>query len=111
MESTFNFFIFITILLIDSDDQETRKIAVIDNTNLINDSISIGDNLLYKSNLDINSLQTSILDGEIYGALIIPKMDIYDPSSIDFYSKNVPSSDFVRDVERVFEERIRNRKI
>ena len=38
-------------------------------------------------------------------------MDIYDPSSIDFYSKNVPSSDFVRDVERVFEERIRNRKI
>ena len=82
----FPFFIFITILLIDSDDQETRKIAVIDNTNLINDSISIGDNLLYKSNLDINSLQTSILDGDIYGALIIPKMDFYDPSSIDFYS-------------------------
>ena len=107
----FPFFIFITILLIDSDDQETRKIAVIDNTNLINDSIFIGDNLLFKSNLDINSLQTSILDGEIYGTLIIPKMDIYDPSSIDFYSKNVPSSDFVRDVERVFEERIRNRKI
>ena len=107
----FPFFIFITILLIDSDDQETRKIAVIDNNNLINDSISIGDNLLFKSNLDINSLQTSILDGEIYGALIFPKMDIYDPSSIDFYSKNVPSSDFVRDVERVFEERIRNRKI
>ena len=107
----FPFFIFITILLIDSDDQEIRKIAVIDNTNLINDSISIGDNLLYKSNLDINSLQTSILDGEIYGALIIPKMDIYDPSSINFYSKNVPSSDFVGDIERIFEERIRNRKI
>ena len=107
----FPFFIFITILLIDSDDQETRKIAVIDNTNLINDSISIGDNLLFKSNLDINSLKTSILDGEIYGALIIPKMDIYDPNSINFYSKNVPSSDFVRGVERIFEERIRNRKI
>jgi ABC-2 type transport system permease protein len=107
----FPFFIFITVLLIDSDDQETRKIAVIDNNNLINDSISIGDNLLFKTNLDINSLQTSVLDGEIYGALIIPKMDIYDPNSLDFYSKNVPSSDFVRDIERVFEERIRNRKI
>ena len=107
----FPFFIFITVLLIDSDDQETRKIAVIDNNNLINDSISIGDNLLFKTNLDINSLQTSVLDGEIYGALIIPKMDIYDPNSLDFYSKNVPSSDFIRDIERVFEERIRNRKI
>ena len=38
-------------------------------------------------------------------------MDIYDPSSINFYSKNVPSSDFVGDIERIFEERIRNRKI
>ena len=50
----FPFFIFITILLIDSDDQEIRKIAVIDNNNLINDSISIDDNLLFKTIFKLN---------------------------------------------------------
>ena len=107
----FPFFIFITILLIDSDEQEIRRIAVIDKSNLLQDSLSIGNNNLFKSDKDLNSLQSQILDGEIYGTLIIPEMDIYDPKPINFYSKNIPSNDFVSDLERIFEERIRNRKI
>ena len=107
----FPFFIFITILLIDSDEQEFRRIAVIDKSNLLEDSLSIGNNNLFKSEKDLNSLQSQILDGEIYGTLIIPEMDIYDPKPINFYSKNIPSNDFVSDLERIFEERIRNRKI
>ena len=32
----------------------------------------------------------AIDDGIIYGALEIPKLDIYNPDELRFYSKNVP---------------------
>ena len=107
----FPFFIFITVLLIGSDEQEIRRIAVIDESSLFEDSLLIGNSYLFESSENINSLQTKVLDGDLYGSLIIPPMDIYDPKAINFYSKNIPSSDFINDVERVFEEKIRSRKI
>ena len=102
----FPFFIFIAVLLIGSDEQEIRRIAVIDESSLFEDSLLIGNSYLFESSENINSLQTKVLDGDLYGSIIIPPMDIYDPKSINFYSKNIPSSDFINDIERVFEEKI-----
>ena len=107
----FPLFIFIAVLLIESDEQEIRRIAVLDNSGLIEDTISFGYNNMYLSNSDINSLQEEILKGDIYGALVIPKIDIYNPDPINFYSKNVPSSDFVGDIENIIENKIKDRKI
>ena len=80
-------------------------------SSLFEDSLLIGNSYFFESSENINSLQTKVLDGDLYGSLIIPLMDIYDPKAINFYSKNIPSSDFINDVERVFEEKIRSRKI
>lgn len=107
----FPLFIFIAVLLIESDEKEIRRIAVVDKSGLIDDTLSFGYNNMFLSNSDINSLQEEILSGEIYGALDIPKMDIYNPEAINFYSKNVPSSDFVNDIERIVEDKIKDRKI
>ncbi|MFL3001113.1 MAG: hypothetical protein ACJZ0Y_02970 [Cytophagales bacterium] len=38
----FPLFIFIAVLLIESDEQEIRRIAVLDNSGLIEDTISFG---------------------------------------------------------------------
>ena len=107
----FPLFIFIAVLLIESDEQEIRRIAVLDNSGLIEDTVSFGYNNMYLSNSDINLLQEEIINGEIYGALVIPKLDIYNPEPINFYSKNVPSSDFVNDIENIVENKIKDRKI
>ena len=107
----FPLFIFIAVLLIESDEQEIRRIPVLDNSGLIEDSVSFGNNSMYPSNSDINSLQEDVLNGKIYGVLVIPDIDIYKPDAINFYSKNVPSGDFVNDVENIIENKIKDRKI
>ena len=50
-------------------------------------------------------------DGIIYGALEIPKLDIYNPDELRFYSKNVPGGDLISGIESLIENKIRELKI
>ena len=48
---------------------------------------------------------------QIYGALEIPKLDIYNPDELRFYSKNVPGGDLISGIESLIENKIRELKI
>ena len=106
----FPVFITIAVFLIGNDDDE-KVISLIDEKKLINDTLSIGNNLIVPTNSDLETLQPLVTSGEIYGVLTIPDLDIYKPKGINFYSKNIPSNDFINELEDVLEKRIRDKKI
>jgi ABC-2 type transport system permease protein len=107
----FPLFIAITIFLLSNNDEEKHIISFVDSNALIEDTLEFNNNILVRSSLKLEELNNQINSGEIYGTLIIPKFDIYNPSNIKFYSKNVPSGDFINDVESILEDRIENIKI
>tara|TARA_B110000014_G_scaffold92770_1_gene63643 strand:+ start:183 stop:1508 length:1326 start_codon:yes stop_codon:yes gene_type:complete len=107
----FPLFIAITVFLLSNNDEEKYVISFVDSNELLEDTLEFNNNILVRSSLKLEELNNQINSGEIYGALIIPKFDIYDPSEVKFYSKNVPSGDFINDVESILEDRIENIKI
>jgi len=106
----FPVFITIAVFLIGNDDDE-KVISLIDEKKLISDTLSIGNNLIVPTNSDLETLQPLVTSGEIYGVLTIPDLDIYKPKGINFYSKNIPSNDFINELEDILEKRIRDKKI
>ena len=106
----FPLFITIAVFLIGNNDDE-KVISLIDEKKLINDTLSIGNNLIVPTNSDLETLQPLVTSGEIYGVLTIPDLDIYKPKGINFYSKNIPSNDFINELEDILEKRIRDKKI
>ena len=107
----FPIFIAIAVFLLGSDDEDKRIISLLDGKNLIEDTLNIGNNIIVPTEASLEDLQSKVTNGDIYGVLLIPEFDIYDPKGINFYSKNIPSSEFVYDIEYIIEERIRNLKI
>ena len=87
----FPLFIGITIFFLSSDDEKKRIISCIDYNSLIVDSIGFDNNIIVPTKMKLELLNKKINSDEIYGALVIPKFDIYDPSGIKFYSKTIPS--------------------
>ena len=87
----FPLFITIAVFLIGNNDDE-KVISLIDEKKLINDTLSIGNNLIVPTNSDLETLQPLVTSGEIYGVLTIPDLDIYKPKGINFYSKNIPEN-------------------
>ena len=106
----FPVFITIAVFLIGNDDDE-KVISLIDEKKLISDTLSIGNNLIVPTNSDLETLQPLVTSGEIYGVLTIPDLDIYKPKGINFYSKNIPSNDFINELEDILEKIIRDKKI
>ena len=107
----FPLFIGITIFFLSSDDEKKRIISCVDYNSLIVDSIGFDNNIIVPTNMKLELLNKKINSDEIYGALVIPKFDIYDPSGIKFYSKNIPSGDLIIDIENIIEDKIKNIKI
>ena len=65
--------------------------------------------IFFKSDEKISDIQNLIDDGIIYGALEIPKLDIYNPDELRFYSKNVPGGDLISGIESLIENKIRDK--
>ncbi len=107
----FPLFIAITVFVLSTEESEERIILLLDQNNFIEDSLEFQNNLLIKSYKEISDIQYQIDNGQIYGALEIPKLNIYDPKDLKFYSKNVPSGDLISGLESLVESRIRDLKI
>tara|TARA_B100000941_G_scaffold290099_1_gene271135 strand:- start:486 stop:1805 length:1320 start_codon:yes stop_codon:yes gene_type:complete len=107
----FPIFIAITVFVLSTEEAEERVIALLDSNNFIEDSTEFQNNVFLKSDDGISDLQNQIDDGIIYGALEIPKLDIYNPQELKFYSKNVPSGDLINGIESLVENKIRELKI
>ena len=107
----FPLFIAITVFVLSTEESEERIILLLDQNNFIEDSLEFQNNVLIKSYKEISDIQYQIDNGQIYGALEIPKLNIYDPKDLKFYSKNVPSGDLISGLESLVESRIRDLKI
>ena len=107
----FPLFIAITVFVLSTEESEERIILLLDENNLIEDSLEFQNNVLIKSYVEISDIQYQIDNGQVYGALEIPKLDIYDPKDLKFYSKNVPGGDLINGLESLVELRIRDLKI
>ncbi len=107
----FPLFIAITVFVLSTEESEERIILLLDENNLIEDSLEFQNNVLIKSYVEISDIQYQIDNGQVYGALEIPKLDIYDPKDLKFYSKNVPGGDLINGLESLIERRIRDLKI
>tara|TARA_B100000886_G_C20422224_1_gene492164 strand:- start:1638 stop:2960 length:1323 start_codon:yes stop_codon:yes gene_type:complete len=107
----FPLFIAITVFVLSTEESEERIILLLDENNLIEDSLEFQNNVLIKSYVEISDIQYQIDNGQVYGALEIPKLDIYDPKDLKFYSKNVPGGDLINGLESLIESRIRDLKI
>ena len=94
-----------------TEESEERVIALLDSNNFIEDSTKFQNNIFLKSDKKISDIQNLINDGIIYGALEIPKLDIYNPDELRFYSKNVPGGDLISGIESLIENKIRELKI
>mgnify|MGYP006248375537 FL=1 len=107
----FPIFIAITVFVLSTEESEERIIALLDSNNFIEDSTKFQNNIFLKSDEKISDIQNLIDDGIIYGALEIPKLDIYNPDELRFYSKNVPGGDLISSIEGLIENKIRELKI
>ncbi len=107
----FPLFIAITVFVLSTEESEERIILLLDQNNFIEDSLEFQNNLLIKSYKEISDIQYQINNGQIYGALEIPKLNIYEPKDLKFYSKNVPGGDLISGLESLVESRIRDLKI
>ena len=107
----FPIFIAITVFVLSTEESEERVIALLDSNNFIEDSTKFQNNIFLKSDENISDIQNLIDDGIIYGALEIPKLDIYNPDELRFYSKNVPGGDLISGIESLIENKIRELKI
>ena len=107
----FPIFIAITVFVLSTEESEERVIALLDSNNFIEDSSEFQNNIFFKSDEKISDIQILIDDGIIYGALEIPKLDIYNPDELRFYSKNVPGGDLISGIESLIENKIRELKI
>ena len=107
----FPLFIAITVFVLTTEEKEERVIALLDKNNFIEDSTRIRGDIFLHTDNDISEIQNMIDEGEIYGALEIPKFDIYEPKDLRFYSKNVPSGDLISGIESLVENKIRELKI
>ena len=78
----FPIFIAITVFVLSTEESEERVIALLDSNNFIEDSTKFQNNIFLKSDEKISDIQNLIDDGIIYGALEIPKLDIYNLSNL-----------------------------
>ena len=69
----FPLFIAITVFVLSTEESEERIILLLDQNNFIEDSLEFQNNVLIKSYKEISDIQYQIDNGQIYGALEIPK--------------------------------------
>lgn len=83
-------FIGLEAFLITGGNKETQHIAVIDEGGMFNGKIKNGEQLFFTFVTDKNpdSFRSEYQKAGYNGLLIIPKIDIHDPSGFTYYAKN-----------------------
>lgn len=102
--------IFVWIALEEKDNQALRIIEVIDETNLF--FMESSEQYAFTSSIkDVEEAKQLVKDGERYGFLYIPKMDVANPKGIQFYALDNPSMNLMGYLESALKRKIEDQRL
>lgn len=107
-------FFLIVGLIFSYEGSESKTIAILDEGNILEKKISDTKNLYFQfPDKDLNTLKTSVENGEFDGILVIPKLtDLFvTDQTVYYYSKKPPSVEIESIIEKRIERSIRAYKI
>ncbi len=104
-------FIGIVVYFTQLDDNGERKIEVVDESGLFAEGFNITEFEVNMSDRSIDEAKAALNDGEYYGVLHIPKLDLDDPQGIGFYSKTNPGFSFIGKFRGPIRDRIEDLKM
>ena len=96
-----------------SEDQEVKKIAIVDSSNLFMNVIPNTEYLKfdYLYNTKLSNIKDHFRESGYYGVLYISHVVAFDPNSVVFYSDKQPSQATIMYISKTIEEYIRDQKL
>jgi ABC-2 type transport system permease protein len=96
-----------------SDDQEVKRIAVVDSSHLFMNVIPETEYLKfdYLENARLNDIKQTYSTGGYYGVLYISHIVAFEPNSVIFYSDKQPSLATKMHISKAMENYIRDQKL
>lgn len=104
-------FIGIVVFLTQLDDTGERKIEIVDESGLFADGFNITEYEVDMSTRSIEEAKEALNDGDYYGVLHIPKLNLDNPEGIGFYSKTNPGFNFIGKFRGPIRDRIEDLKM
>ncbi len=106
-------FMIIPAWMATSEDQEVKKIAIVDSSNLFMNVIPETEYLKfdYLFNAKLNEVKDHYKEGGYYGVLYISHIVAYEPNSVVFYSDKQPSLATKMHISKAIEDYIRDQKL
>ena len=102
--------IFVWIALEEKDNQSLRIIEVIDETDLF--FMESSEQYAFtSSDVDLDAAKKMVLDGERYGFLHIPKIDLNSPNGIQYFGLENPSMSLMGYLESALKRKIEDQKL
>jgi ABC-2 type transport system permease protein len=102
--------IFAWIAMQENENQSLRIIEVIDETNLF--FMESSEQYAFTSSVnDLDVAKKLVQEGERYGFLHIPKLDLKDPKGIQFYGLENPSISLMSYLESALKRKIEDQKL
>lgn len=102
--------IFVWIAVQEKENQSLRIIEVIDETNLF--FMESSEQYAFTSSIkDAEEAKKMVQDGERYGFLYIPKMDLSNPKGIQFYSIDNPNMNLMGYLEGALKRKIEDQRL
>lgn len=102
--------VFVWIAMEEKDGQSLRIIEVVDETDLF--FMESSEQYAFTSSVDDPELAKKMVqDGERYGFLHIPKLDLKDPEGIQFYGVENPSPTLMGYLESALKRKIEDQKL
>lgn len=105
------FFAAMTWMMTKQDDQ-VRKIVVVDETGLFADKLKESNTLKFDYvDTDVNTLKETFFDMNNYGILFIPKIVVQSPNAVQFYSDKQPSINIKEQISNSMEKIMEDEKL
>ena len=102
--------VFVWIALEEKENQSLRIIEVIDETNLF--FMESSDQYAFTSSIkDPDEAKKMVTEGDRYGFLYIPKLDVTSPKGIQFFSLDNPSMSLMSYLESALKRKIEDQRL
>lgn len=93
------------------EDNEGHNVEIVDESGLFTDAFNITDLEVTISDRSLEEAKQAVNEGEVYGILHIPRLDLDTPEGIGFYSKTNPGFSFLGKFRRPINDRIEDLKM
>jgi len=101
----------LSVYLMQLEDDGEKDIRVVDESGLFSDSFDITDFTVTLSDQSLAEAKELVAEGEIYGVLYIPELDLQEPKGIQFFSKSNPGLGFLNKFRSPIKEQIEDLKL